>query len=190
VIRQHGWSSRSIGEDLEQSLALIRAGERIHFVGDARVCAEEAVDLRQGYSQRRRWAAGRLGIGRTALAAVCTGLRRRRLILVDAGAELLMPTYSMTVNLTLLALVLGAFAGPGLPILALGAMALAGQLLEAVAALCLMRPSWRFVLSLGFAPVFLVWKLSIDLTTLIGWRPRRWVRTARSGAQPGPGFDP
>jgi len=184
VIRRYGWSSRSVGEDLEQSLSLIRAGERIHYIGHAQVFAEEAVHLAQGYGQRRRWAAGRLGLARGAWDAIRLGLRDRRLILIDAGVELLMPTYSMSLNLTLLALLLGVLSGPGSNVLAISLGALLGQCLEGMAALWVMRPSWRFVLSLGFAPLFLIWKLAIDLMTLVGRRPRRWVRTARSGPRP------
>jgi hypothetical protein len=96
------------------------------------------------------------------------------------GVEVLMPTYSMTANLTLLALGLSLLLAPTNPWWMWGTAALLGlQLLEFAAGLWLMQSSWRFVASLAFAPVFLLWKGAIDALALLGYRRDRWARTER-----------
>jgi len=186
ALRRHGWTAGSIGEDLEQGLALRAAGERIRFVPTARVLAEEATTLRQGTPQRQRWASGRRALRRSAWRAVARGLRRRSLADLDAGVELLLPTYSRTLYLSAVAAVLAGLLWPVSPVpAALAAIALAAQALEGAAALRLMRADAAFVRSLALAPVFLVWKAGIDLLAAAGFRRSRWTRTDRVPGAPG-----
>ena len=103
VLRKIGWHATSIGEDLEQSFVLAELGIPIRFVSDARVSAQEAVTLRQGFAQRQRWATGRQALRARGLRAIRDGIRRRQWGLVDAGIEIVVPTYSMTLNLTAIA---------------------------------------------------------------------------------------
>lgn len=108
------------------------------------------------------------------------GIRTRNFDLAEAGIEVLLPTYSMTANLTLLALALSLLFAPSSPwwLLLAGAL-LALQMLEIAAGLWVMRASWRFVVSLAFGPVYLVWKATIDALALAGYRRDRWARTER-----------
>ncbi len=180
VLKALGWRATSIAEDLEQSFTLRENGERIRFVADARVYAQEAANLRQGYAQRQRWSSGRQAVWRLGWRAVVRGIRTRNFDLAEAGIEVLLPTYSMTANLTLLALALSLLFAPSSPwwLLLAGAL-LALQMLEIAAGLWVMRASWRFVVSLAFGPVYLVWKATIDALALAGYRRDRWARTER-----------
>lgn len=180
VLQTRGWQAASIGEDLEQSLSLLGAGERIRFVPAARAYAQEAVSLRQGYVQRQRWATGRRALRKRALAALRDGLRLRSTDLFNAGLELVLPTYSATLNQLaggglLSLLVLSISPAPLLFAVALGLAA--G--LEIAVALMLMRASRETVASFVLAPVFLVWKAVIDLLAMVGFRGSRWTRTER-----------
>ena len=180
VIEQGGWSSFTIGEDLEQSLALTERGERIRFVSEARIRAQESTSLRQGYVQRQRWATGRQTLGRRARALVVAGLRERSLHRIDAGIDILVPSYSKHLYLSLL-----AFAGSAVLFARAPALlwATGGVLLyqvgEVAIGLRLMRAGVHEVFSLALAPVFLVWKALIDALALVGFRRRVWARTDR-----------
>jgi cellulose synthase/poly-beta-1,6-N-acetylglucosamine synthase-like glycosyltransferase len=180
VIEQHGWGAMSIGEDLEQSLQLVRRGERIVFVSDAMIGAQESSTLRQAYVQRQRWATGRASLAKSARSALWEGLRSRSLRLVDIAIDLLIPTYARMLSLTLLALVLAWLvrretAGP--LVVAIGVLAY--QVVEVGIALRLMRASPRFIASLAFAPIFLAWKIPIDVLAALGHRREVWARTER-----------
>ena len=180
VLKAFGWRARSIAEDLEQSFTLRENGERIRFVADARVYAQEAANLRQGYAQRQRWSSGRQAVWRLGWRAVLRGMRTRRFDLAEMGIEVLLPTYSMTANLTLLALALSLVLAPANPCWLLWAGSFLGaQVLEFAAGLWVMQASWRFIAALAFAPVFLVWKGTIDALALVGYRRHRWARTER-----------
>ena len=180
VLQAFGWRAKSIAEDLEQSFTLRENGERIRFVADARVYAQEAANLKQGYAQRQRWSSGRQAVWGLGWSALLRGMRLRRFDLAEAGVEVLLPTYSMTANLTLLALVLSLLLVPVNPWwLLYAASLLLVQMLEIAAGLWVMEASWRFIASLAFAPVFLVWKGIIDALALLGYRRDRWARTQR-----------
>jgi hypothetical protein len=182
VIASRGWGAVTIGEDLEQSFELLERGETIRFVVGARIRAQEAATLSQGYAQRQRWSSGRNVLYSRARRAIATGLRERRLTLVDAGLELLLPTYSKLMNQSLLALGVALLLrgrAPGL--LPAVLLALAYQAGEIAVALRRMRAGPAFLASLAFAPIFLAWKAVIDLLAVVGFRRNLWARTARHG---------
>jgi len=54
------------------------------------------------------------------------------------------------------------------------------QVAEVGIALALMRARPRFIASLLFAPIFLVWKAGIDLLAVVGHRKNDWTRTERA----------
>jgi cellulose synthase/poly-beta-1,6-N-acetylglucosamine synthase-like glycosyltransferase len=180
VLREASWTAGSIGEDLEQSLDLLSAGERIRFVPEARVYAQEASSFQQGTVQRQRWSTGRHQLRIRAWRALREGIATRQWDLADAGAELLLPTYAMTLNLTLLALLASLVALPVTPLpLAASLLGLGAQAAEVGFALREMRASRPFVVSLLLTPVFLLWRGAIDVLALFGFRGDRWSRTAR-----------
>jgi cellulose synthase/poly-beta-1,6-N-acetylglucosamine synthase-like glycosyltransferase len=185
VIENVGWQAMTIGEDLEQSLYLIEHGERIGFVPDAIVLAQESTTLGEGYAQRQRWMTGRFGLIRVAWRTLLAGLRDRSFARVDCSLELLMPTYSTMLNTTLVAvaasLMLVAEA-PGL-LLAAGGV-LAYQVFEVGTSLVLMQAPPSFVRSLAFAPIFLVWRGTIDVLALLGHRRDRWGERGRRRKTP------
>jgi cellulose synthase/poly-beta-1,6-N-acetylglucosamine synthase-like glycosyltransferase len=180
VLARSGWQAMSIGEDLEQTFILLKQGEKIRFVPEAQARAQEATNLRQGYTQRQRWATGRSVLATTARAAIVEGVKRRSAHWIDTGIELLMPTYSKLLTVTLVAIPITLAAIPWSPVPAtLLAIARLYQLTEVVIALRIMKAPRRFVMSLAFAPIFLVWKSVIDLLALVGHRRNAWTRTER-----------
>jgi 1,2-diacylglycerol 3-beta-glucosyltransferase len=180
TIERFGWGATSIAEDYEQSLNLAAAGERVRFVHTARTRAQESSSLSQGYAQRQRWLSGRRVLARRAVEMCRSGIRERSLLMFDIGLDLLMPSYATLLNATLITLVLALSL---LPLDAWATRVVAGvfvyQVVEVMVALVLLRASPRFLVSLAFTPVFLVWRGVIDVLALFGHRRDRWARTGR-----------
>jgi cellulose synthase/poly-beta-1,6-N-acetylglucosamine synthase-like glycosyltransferase len=181
VIRRHGWNATSIGEDLEQTFNLVEGGECIKFVAGARVAAQEASSLRQGYSQRQRWASGRSELAGRARRAIATGIRERNILLADVGLDLLMPSYSKLMNWTGVAILLAVIVLPSSGwLLAAALVAVGYQVLEIIVGLRLLGAKPAYIASLAYAPVFLVWKAAVDLLASVGYKRANWTRTART----------
>lgn len=181
VIERYGWTASSVAEDLEQAVNLMEHGETIRFVSDARVRAQESTDLRTGYTQRQRWATGRRGLRKRAWRLALSGMRSRSLARFDLGCELLLPSYSGQLNTTLLLLPLTWFVSARwyAPLI-VSLLLLAYQLLEVGVAYVLMGFRARDLLSLTYAPVFLIWKGAIDTLARFGVQRNAWIRTKRS----------
>lgn len=180
VLARTGWQAMSIGEDLEQTFCLLDHDEKVHFVVGAVAHAQEAVSLRQGYTQRQRWASGRRALNARARRAIARGLREGDLHRADVGIDILMPPYSKHINWSVLAGLVSLAAAPA----TLGPLVLVGvtfgyQVLEVLAALVLMKADAKFVSSLVFAPIFLAWKAAIDLLAVVNFRGDAWTRTER-----------
>ena len=180
TLREIRWHAHSIAEDLEQSLEVQRRGIRIHFVADAVVRSQEASNLRQGYTQRQRWASGKRALWKQGWAAIRDGLQLRSLDLADAGTELLMPAYSKLISWTAIAGVVAILLLPVSiwPTWAVG-VALMFQLADVAVAMRLMRAGPKTIGSFVFAPVFLAWKAVIDALAVTGFRASHWKRTKR-----------
>ncbi len=181
VLREVPWTAFSISEDVEHTFNLLEAGETVRFVPDAHVYAQEASTLGPAFSQRQRWAVGRTTLRRRAWQAVGDGVRQLNLKLFDAGLSVLMPTYSMLMNWTLvvgLASIPLLASRPWVPFVLAGFVVL--QLAEFALGLVLLRADRRFVQAVLLAPVFLVWKALIDLLAALGLGRREWTRTERN----------
>lgn len=180
IIERFGWNATSIAEDYEQSLNLAAAGERVQFVHTARTRAQESSSLSQGYAQRQRWLTGRRVLARRALEMGLAGLRERSALMFDIGLELLMPSYATLLNATLIAMAAALLLLPfDTLVVKLLIAVFVYQALEVLAALVVMRASPRFLLSLAYTPIFLVWRGVIDVLALFGHRRDRWARTGR-----------
>jgi len=103
---------------------------------------------------------------------------------VDAALTFLLPNYAMLANLTIGGLILIAVVDlPARMMLAIwfGALLL-GQILYLLLGIVVAKPSKKVLLSLAFAPAFLVWKVMIDLVSIVHLRQSTWVRTRRASS--------
>lgn len=184
LLREQDWTAYSIGEDWEYSARLAERHERVGFAARARVYHQESRSLNQATSQRLRWSSGRFQVVRTLGGRLFwSGLKQRDWRLVDASLALVFPNYSLLVNLTLL--LLGALLL--LPDSSLRAfevvvclVCLTGQVWMFLAGAVIAGKPWKILSAALRAPLFLVWKLGIDLLSVTGLiRPRRWIRTQR-----------
>jgi cellulose synthase/poly-beta-1,6-N-acetylglucosamine synthase-like glycosyltransferase len=187
IIQNHGWTAFSVGEDWEFAAQLLLDGEWIHFNEHARVGAAESQTFKQASSQRLRWASGRYGVASaSARRLMVKGMRERRFDLWDAALTIVGPTYSVQATLALLCLAAGlvlAGTGNGQWLAAWAASVtalLAGYFLLGLA---LTEAPVRAVVGVLLIPVFLPWRMAIEILGLLGYGRKRWVRTVR--LQPG-----
>jgi 1,2-diacylglycerol 3-beta-glucosyltransferase len=187
LLERRRWSAFSVGEDWEFSVALLLAGETIHFNRRARVLARESHDFQQASSQRMRWAGGRYAVasagGRELLAR---GLRQRRLVLCDASLNVLAPTYSVQAVLSLLCLAASALVS-GRPewhfLLFAWALAQTGLLAAYfLLGVALTAAPLRALAGILLIPAFLPWRMAIEIRGMLGQGRKHWVRTSRAPA--------
>ena len=184
IIDRLGWNAFSVGEDWEFSVALLLAGERIHFNRDARVRAAESHGFRQASRQRRRWASGRHGVAASSTGTLIgAGLHRRRPELWDAALTMFAPTYSSQGTLVILSLALAAFLRQDatwswlLPV----ALAVASLFCAYFATgLVLTEAPMRALGGILLIPAFLPWRVSIELLGAMGYGRSRWGRASRA----------
>jgi hypothetical protein len=133
--------------------------------------------------QRQRWEGGRLVLAiREAPALVWRGLRERDRILLDLGADLLVPPLAYLSAVAAAGAVLSALAGAllGRPLPVTWAFLASLAALSAYVARgwALSRTGLTGLRALAFTPVYLVWK--IGLVVRGRWRSgEKWVRTPR-----------
>jgi len=183
LLERHGWTALSVGEDWEFSATLLLGGDEVHFNPAARVMASESRDFKQASSQRLRWASGRHAVaGNGAMALFKAGVRQGRLDLCDAALTLIAPTYSVQATLAFLCLasswLLSADpAWRGLLAWAMSVTALlAGYFLLGVA---LTEAPAKALAGIVLIPLFLPWRMTIEILALLGYGRKKWVRTSR-----------
>jgi cellulose synthase/poly-beta-1,6-N-acetylglucosamine synthase-like glycosyltransferase len=183
VLRTIGWSALSVGEDWEYYAQLVRRGVQVGYSKGARVYHEESVNLRQASSQRMRWSSGRFAVlKRYGLALFLHGLRTSDVRCLDAALPLLLPNPSLGINLTLLGLAAGALMllVGGAPTMAVWFTVLTlAQLAMLIVGVLHTQEKMASAASLVLAPLFLVWKMGIDVMSMFGIGGREWKHTHR-----------
>jgi len=181
VLTTHGWRAFSICEDWEMYVILTLKGVPIESVPAARIFSQEAGSLRQSSSQRRRWTAGRLAVvmryGLSLMRSARTGLHQKLDILAELTAPGPAVHLGTVVVLSALALLLQVPAAPWIA-LALG-LSIVRPVIYTLAALRVdMEPS-RAAMAFAFLPLYTLWRLGNQLTTVVTSGRIPWVRTAR-----------
>jgi cellulose synthase/poly-beta-1,6-N-acetylglucosamine synthase-like glycosyltransferase len=177
------WKAYGLVEDMEFGLMLRLAGERVHFLPEARVYAEMlSGGGRAAASQRRRWEAGRgalrgkflgpllrsgrLGIGAKLLSLVELFMPPLGTLLIGLG---------LAASLHLVARFLPSLipvAHGLLPVHALMALAL---VVYVVSPVLVMGLPLRYFSGLFVLPYYIAWKAFVSARGM----PTEWIRTAR-----------
>ena len=194
------WAAFGLAEDLEFSWRLRLAGERVRFLGNARILGElVSRGDAAARSQRQRWEHGRKAVRRLFLRELLgltplaerlkktgpvelTGARRLYALL-----DLTMLPLSKLAAFQFLAAVMAGLALM-LPTASDGGLTCAAQLIIAWAGVHLsvlvvygLSPlwvtglSWRYLLAARYLPVYVAWKLGLARQDA----PGQWVRTGR-----------
>jgi len=175
VLEAHPYVARSIVEDLEYHLALVRGGVRVCFLEHARVEGDMPQGTKAAAGQRTRWEGGRFRMIREHAPGLALEVLRGRLRLLEPLLELLLLPLAfhaslLAVTLAVPATFARAYAAAGLGVLAL----------HVAVALVAARARPADVAALAAAPFYLLWKLRL-LPRLLAGASRRtsWVRTER-----------
>lgn len=183
VILKYGWDAFSLGEDWEYYAKLIKHGERVAFAKDVRVYHQESSSLKQATTQRMRWSSGRFSIvWKYGFGLFYRGLAERDFKKIDASLPLIFPNPSLGMNITLMGLIL-SFLVPysmnrNIYLLWFGCLILI-QLFIFIFGIMYTRERWKSLLSLFAAPLFLMWKMGIDIFSALGMGKKKWRRTER-----------
>jgi GT2 family glycosyltransferase len=183
VLRAEPYSAFSVVEDLEYGLQLGYAGVRVQYVHEARVLGQMVVTERASRSQRRRWEHGRQVLVRQHVRRLLRqAWHRRDPLLLDLAADLVVPPLGQLVSLNAAGAMLcglAAWLGGGLSVAPyVWGLSFLGLLLHVVRGWVLSGVGPSGLLDLLWAPVYVIWKLTLRL------RDRRqgtdeWVRTTR-----------
>jgi cellulose synthase/poly-beta-1,6-N-acetylglucosamine synthase-like glycosyltransferase len=183
ILQSTGWNALSVGEDWEYYAQLVIGGAYVGYSKGSRVYHQESVSLRQASTQRMRWSSGRFDVlKRYGSALFIQGLRTRNLRCLDAALPLVFPNPSLGINLTLLGLIAASLA-------VLFGASTATAIWFAVLALAqfgmLIVGVWHTkhkaasAASLVLAPLFLVWKMGIDILSVFGIGKHEWKQSHR-----------
>ncbi len=184
VLARCGWTAFSVGEDWEFSVELLSRGEDIYFNASAKTFAKESRNIQEASHQRLRWASGRYAIMSKSWALTRQGIRTRAFSFIDSAVTLIAPNYSSQASLALLCLA-GSWmtaADPSWGFLLYWAVAL----LAAIAGYYMLGvlstdSPFKAMTGLLLVPVFLPWRLTIEVLGMLGYGRRTWGRMARAG---------
>ncbi len=186
VLERYGWSAFSVGEDWEFSVELLLEGEKIYFNPLAKTFAKESQNLKQASHQRLRWASGRYAVmGSKVWALIRQGIRTSSFSLIDSAVTLVAPNYSSQASLALLCLV-GSWVNAGDPFWGCS-FYWAAALFAAIAGYFVLgifstEAPGKALAGLVLVPVFLPWRLTIELLGMLGYGRRHWGRKSRATA--------
>lgn len=184
LLKKMRWGAFSLSEDWEYYAKLIEEGYRIAFAEKAVIRQMESNSLEQATTQRLRWASGRFYVVKSLGAKLLLkGLLHRNIVMADASLALLLPNWSLQVNLILLVLI----AALMLPISIIATLIIVSssillvfQGLIVLLGLFLVEQPWAVFRAIMRAPIFLIWKLVIDIACFTGlYKGKEWIRTKR-----------
>ncbi|MCB2141302.1 glycosyltransferase [bacterium] len=183
IIDRYGWDSFSVGEDWEYFAKIINEGEKVSFAQDVHVFHQESTSLGQATPQRMRWASGRFEVlKKYGFGLLKKGIAQRSLVKFDASLPLLLPNPSLAINLTVLGFIFSLipwiFNGSIVGVVLYAILAIV-QVLIFIAAVFYTENKFKSFLSIFIAPLFLVWKMGIDILSFVGMGRKKWVRTER-----------
>lgn len=182
VLRRYAWNERSVVEDGELHLRLVRDGIHVAFARDAVVRSPMPTSFRGSAGQAVRWERGKVDLLSDALRLMRRGVASGRLDAIAAGYDVLIPPFTSLIAasgaLTVLALLTGSA-----PFLAVGVLSLAGSAIYVARGLALARLDIASLLGLiTWAAPYLVWKVALFGRTVLGAGRGQWTQ-ARTEAR-------
>lgn len=185
VLRTMKWDETSLGEDLDMALELIRRGEKIHFHPDPVVYALMPEDASSARTQRVRWEGGRFVSMRTRVPRVVQeAWKRKSLYMLEAALDAAFPPLALlligAMAFLFLNVMLTEFGFVSSSWILWGwGLVLAFMALHVVLGLMISRPSLKSLLAFLYVPRYLVWKVGVYLSMLMGRTQKAWIRTQR-----------
>ncbi|MCI0627913.1 MAG: glycosyltransferase family 2 protein [Acidobacteria bacterium] len=184
ILERHEWTAFTVGEDWEFSVELLLGGEKIYFNPMAKTFAKESQNFKQASHQRLRWASGRYAVmGSKVWALIRQGIRMPSFSLIDSAVTLVAPNYSSQASLALLCFG-GSWVNAGDPFWGFSiywtAVLVAAIVGYFVLGIFSTEAPGKALAGLILIPVFLPWRLTIELLGMLGYGRRHWGRRSRA----------
>lgn len=181
VLTKYGWTAYAASETWELYLSMTVNGVRCECEAGAHLYAQEAKSLEQSASQRRRWTTGRLDVLLSYVGPLFRSQTTSAFQKLDALAELLglgPAAHAAVVVILLAALAITRPPAAGWLALAL-AISVGRWALYTVLAIARDPDPWTTLRAFAFLPLYAVWRLGVQIRSMIAIGDKTWVRTAR-----------
>jgi cellulose synthase/poly-beta-1,6-N-acetylglucosamine synthase-like glycosyltransferase len=184
IIENYGWNAFSITENWEYYTNLVLNNHMTSYEEDALIYSHAAISLKQAETQRKRWLKGRLQTVMDYVPQlIVSGVKERSIVRMDAAMELILPSYSMLFNWSILSLLLVVslwILGMRSSFIFSWLLALAAiQLFLFLGTLIVSEAPLRTWISFCYMPIYLAWKLVLTVGGICTFRDRRWRKTNR-----------
>ena len=175
IIRQEGWNTKTLTEDIEFSLKSIAKGRKLGWAVDAKVYDEQPIGFKQSWSQRSRWTVGHLQCVRYYTVDLLKGIAKNKTLMNFDGFLYILGIPMMLITFLLLAVNSVIYAAGGMTGIELifnyGKYLFATFLLPIATALLILvldkRPIKPMIKGLLAYPLFLGSWILINLKCLI-----------------------
>jgi cellulose synthase/poly-beta-1,6-N-acetylglucosamine synthase-like glycosyltransferase len=176
TLRAVPYDAHSVVEDLEYHLRLVRAGYRVSFADTTSVWGEMPTGGSGVATQRARWEGGRFRLIAEVAPTLFREVLAGRLTLLEPLLELLLLPLAFHV-----ALLLFTFLPPVGFLRLYAGTALSLVFLHLLAGVWVGNGSYKDVAVLAFAPVYVLWKLTLIPVLLRSTKKAtEWIRTERT----------
>ena len=183
LLAMSGWQAFSLTENWELYASYTAAGIRIHYAQDALLYSLEVSSLKQGYSQRRRWLAGRMLVANkwvTELAGSRSISLHQKL---DIIAELtaLPPVLHLSIAMLVSMAAVALIPAPYGAIIGILTITSVGSLVAQATISIARHPNpGATIMAFAFLPFYIVWRLVTAARTLLTLTDQAWQKTART----------
>jgi 1,2-diacylglycerol 3-beta-glucosyltransferase len=186
ILEKYPWRARSITEDIEYTITLLRNDIHVKFIGNTRVLSKYPTTLEQVSIQRKRWATGNFDFGKThALKLMKEGIFNRNVQLIDAGWTFLV----LSRPLVLLELIISFITGILFFVINPGSRAVkymtflviiaAAQVIYFLAGMMLLGLNLQRIKLLSKIPYALGKLMMISLQSVLKFDNKSWSKTPR-----------
>lgn len=176
TLREVPYSARSVVEDLEYHLKLVKAGKKVRFLNSTTVRAEMPTGGRAVQTQRSRWEGGRIRMMLDFAPSIARDIARGEGRLIEPLFDLLLLPLAFHVVLLVTLIVV---PNPFLKIYAVSSLALV--IFHALSAVWVGEGTKNDVLALLGAPFYILWKMTMVRSVIQSSRKKaEWVRTERA----------
>ena len=186
IIDRHGWNATSILEDVEYGVMMRLAGLKIGFIPDAKIYAQNPSSFRYAESQRIRWDQGRFLIMKKYVPELLKGsIIRRDFSLLFSALELLIPPYTLLVSfisILFFIYLLTSYRGADLNLF-LWISIFSVLSCYSITGLIVSKANLKVWMSILYVPVFMIWRMLINIKGCFHRGSLKWIRTERENLQ-------
>ena len=119
LIKEKGWNTKTLTEDIEFSLINIAEGRKLGWATDAIVYDEQPLEYKQSWTQRMRWSVGHIQCVKYYLKDLAKGVKEHKTLMNFDGLLYLMGMPMLIITLGLLVVNFAIYAGNGMTTAAL-----------------------------------------------------------------------